>query len=285
MPDLLTIAADASVDLQLHTVYSDGTWTPEALIEALIEGGFALAAITDHDRPDTAPVLRQLSQEKQFPLITATEMTTNWRGEMTDVLCFGFDPDSRLLSEIAQDVLRRQQDNIREVYQQLVRDGYRFENQSSDPLEQILAQPASHQPHALVDLLKANDIGTPERSAGRILLDAGVQFAMSEIGAVVDATHKSGGVCLLAHPGRGGEFPLYTPDLIEEMRAEIPIDGLEVYYPLHSEAQTAEFMAYAETHQLLISAGSDSHGPEKMPVRYPAGNIRRLLERLGIQVL
>src|SRR5690606_16994165 len=167
MPDLLTIAADASVDLQLHTIYSDGIWTPEALIDALIEGGFALAAITDHDRPDTAHTLRRLSQEKQFPLITATEMTANWRGEMTDVLCYGFDPDSALLTEIAQDVLRRQQDNTREVYHHLLRDGYRFENQAADPLEQILALPASHQPHALVDLLKAHDIGTPERSAGR----------------------------------------------------------------------------------------------------------------------
>jgi predicted metal-dependent phosphoesterase TrpH len=79
----------------MHTIFSDGTWTPEQLIDYLVSEQFGLGAITDHDRVDTASELQQLAAEKQLPLLTAVEMSTSWRDEPTDVLCYGFDPDSR----------------------------------------------------------------------------------------------------------------------------------------------------------------------------------------------
>ena len=89
----LTLAADAAIDLQLHTTFSDGTWTPEQLMDYLVREQFGLAAITDHDRVDTAALLQRLAAERQFPLLVALEMSTSWRGEPTDVLCYGFDPE------------------------------------------------------------------------------------------------------------------------------------------------------------------------------------------------
>lgn len=63
------LAADAAIDLQMHTTYSDGTWTPEQLFDYLVSEQFALIAITDHDRVDTASALQQLAAEKQLPRI------------------------------------------------------------------------------------------------------------------------------------------------------------------------------------------------------------------------
>jgi predicted metal-dependent phosphoesterase TrpH len=63
-----------------------------------------------------------------------------------------------------------------------------------------------------------------------------------------------------------------------------PIDGLESDYPLHAPEQIALFREYARRSHLLTSAGSDSHGPDRPPIRYPAGRSRPLLERFGIQV-
>ena len=45
------------------------------------------------------------------------------------------------------------------------------------------------------------------------------------------------------------------------------------------------FLAYAAEHNLLVSAGSDSHSPNRLPIKYPAANCRALLERLGVTVL
>ena len=45
----LVLAADAAIDLQVHTHYSDGTWTPEALLDYVVSEQFGLIAITDHE--------------------------------------------------------------------------------------------------------------------------------------------------------------------------------------------------------------------------------------------
>ena len=53
----LKLAADSAVDLHLHTTYSDGRWTLEQLFDYLRQEKFALAAIADHDRPDTGAAM------------------------------------------------------------------------------------------------------------------------------------------------------------------------------------------------------------------------------------
>src|SRR5258708_14912104 len=88
----LVLAPDAAIDLQLHTIYSDGTWTPEQLIDYLVSEQFGLAAITDHDRVDTTAELQQLAAEKRLPLLVAVEMSPSWQDEPTDGLRYGFDP-------------------------------------------------------------------------------------------------------------------------------------------------------------------------------------------------
>jgi predicted metal-dependent phosphoesterase TrpH len=283
LPPHLRLAPDAAIDLQLHTVLSDGTWMPEQLIDYLVREQFGLAAITDHDRVDTAALLQRLAAERQFPLLVAVEMSASWRGEATDVLCYGFDPANNALQELAQDVTRRQRENTWMVCENLRTVGISFPDQSE--LEAVLAAPSAQQPHALVALLKKLGYGTGEPSAGKLITDAGFSWATTDIAAVVDAAHRSGAVCLIAHPGRGEGFTCYDARLLDELRAQVPIDGFEVYYPAHTPEQIAMYREYARTHHLLTSAGSDSHGPEKRPIKYRAELSRDLLERLGIEVL
>ncbi|MCP4415373.1 MAG: PHP domain-containing protein [Chloroflexi bacterium] len=291
----LVLAPDAVVDLHLHTTYSDAIWTPEQLLDYLVQEQFGLAAITDHDRADTAVALQELALDKQQPLLVAVEMTTLWQDEMsgrdemsglpnmTDLLCFGFEPGPNALNNLAQDLLRRQCENTREVYENLQQKGYTF-SQDSDELTILLEQPSLQQPHALAALVKRYDYGTGQPSAGRIILEAGCKFALNDLATVVDAAHQSGGVCLIAHPGRTDGFVTYDVQKLDKLRQDIPIDGLEVYYPKHTPAQTAMYREYAEKHNLLVSSGSDSHSPGKPPVKYRAELSRGLLERVGIQL-
>lgn len=276
----LVLESDAAVDLQLHTIYSDGVWTAEQLLDHLVSEQFSLAAITDHDRLDTVAELQQLALEKHLPLLVATEMSASWHGGVTDVLCFGFDTGANALSELAQNVLQRQQENTREVYENLIRKGYTFHGHP-DTLSMILDKPPAQQPKELAALLK-----TPgDESAGKIVWEAGCDFMTNELAGIVEASHRSGAVCLLAHPGRQDGFVTYNIELLNKLRDEIPIDGLEVYYPAHTPEQTTMFLKYAQAHDLLISSGSDSHSPQKPPIKYPAELSRTLLERLGIKIV
>ena len=279
----LVLASDAVIDLHLHTSYSDGNWMPEQLMDYLRSEGFGLVAIADHDRADTVAVIQQLALDKHLPVLIAVEMTTLWRGEMTDVLCFGFDPDRNALNDIAQDLLRRQCENTQEVYENLQQRGY-IPKHVSEELTILLEKPSSQQPHELVAILKRHIGDTGQASAGKIVSEAGCAFATNDIAAVVDAAHQSGGVSLIAHPGRGDGFTNYDAQLLDELRQEVPIDGLEVYYPVHTPAQIAMYREYAQRHHLLISAGSDSHSLDKPPIKYRADLSRGLLERVGIQI-
>lgn len=277
----LILAPDTPIDLQLHTIYSDGTWTPELLLDHLIAEGFGLAAITDHDRVDITPMLQQIAQAKGLPLLVAAEMTTTWRGELTDLLCYGFDPDQGELNALALSVMQQQQQNSREVYDNLLKQGLVFPPEAEAEFNALLQTPAARQPHEFVAFLKKHIAG----ATGKMLLDAGLIFATSEPGAVIEAVHQGGGVCLIAHPGRTDGFNTFDVDLLDQFRLEFPVDGFEVYYPAHSPEQIAMYLDYAQKHDLLTSSGSDSHGSDRqLPIKYRAALSRKLLEWLGIQV-
>lgn len=278
----LMLAADAPIDLHLHTFYSDGAWSPEALLDHLVSESFALAAITDHDRVDTLAKLQRLATQKNFPLLVGAEMTTTWHDHMVDVLCYGFSLEGTAMPNVCRSVFQRQQQNLRDAYAYLIAQGFPFPPVEENPeLLAILERPSAQQPHDFVSFIK--NYGIEDGSLRKGLQGSGLALIMTEIAPVVEAAHQDGGVCLIAHPGRD-DITLFDTHLLDELRAEIPIDGLEVYYPKHSAEQTLMFRDYAHKHGLLLSSGSDSHGPHKMPIKYQAGLSHLLLERVGIKV-
>ncbi|HYT33658.1 MAG TPA: PHP domain-containing protein, partial [Ktedonobacteraceae bacterium] len=102
----------------------------------------------------------------------------------------------------------------------------------------------------------------------------------------VDAAHRSGAVCLIAHPGRREQnFTFYDIPLLDELRAGIPIDGIEVYHPYHSPEIVKTYLEYVRKHDLLLSTGSDSHCiPGRMPIKHRAAISQAMLERVGVHV-
>jgi hypothetical protein len=277
----LKLAADAAIDLHMHTTFSDGRWTPEPLLDHLLREGFALAAITDHDRTDTAAGIQQLALEKRLPVLVGVEMSTTWKGEMVDLLCYGFDPTQNALGALTRDLFRRQQDNTRQAYEYVQQHGLAL---SPNALADLLAKPSAEQPHALVASIteQGHDLNDP--AVRNILRGAGITFALNDPAEVVDAAHRSGAVCILAHPGHEDGFVTFDEPLLDEFRQIAPVDGLEAYHPRHTPQKTEMYRGYAQRHHLLLSAGSDSHKPEKPPMKYEAALCRDLLNRVGIQV-
>jgi len=282
----MPISRDTAIDLQMHTTYSDGRWSAEQLFDYLAEEGFGLVAVTDHDRVDTVAGIQHLGDQKHVPVLAAVEISAQFHGKMADVLCFGFDPHDQALRAIADDVRQRQKDNAEGVYAELLRRGYHFPHRKA-----YLAASAG-------ELRVAGDCGTllikqdyvkDWPSALELVTDAGYREMKADLAQTVEVVHRSGGVALIAHPGRGlrepQEFTYYTPDLLDQVRAEIPLDGIEVYYPTHAPELVETYLAYVQQYDLLLSAGSDSHGPPgRMPIKYRAELCRRLLERMGVEV-
>lgn len=283
MEPQLTLSPAASIDLHMHTTYSDGHWPAEQLIDYLADEGFDLVAVTDHDRVDKVASIQALGAQRNLPVLAAVEMSTEWQGRMGDLLCYGFDPLANELQPLTERVVRQQFANTQGVYDRLLQQGYTFPQQAK-VLEKNDGQ--LRLPGDNIALLRAHDYAPDYANALRMITEAGYRSIKVDMSEAVEAAHRSGGVCLIAHPGRRAPgFTFYSPELLDQVRSEIPLDGIEVYHPSHTPEMTEVYLAYARQHQLLQSTGSDSHSiPSRMPIKYRAEISRDLLERVGISL-
>lgn len=275
---------DAAVDLHLHTRYSDGAWRPVELFDMLAQHGFRLVSVVDHDQLAHLPEVMALGAERGVGVIPGTEVTTAWHGLAAHLLCYaplpsGFTGDA--LREVIDDTAARMRANTRMIYDTLLARGYSFPHQA-----ETLADRGGALTRAMDvgDLLVAHGYATGPAQALQMVTEAGYQQMLAPIEQTVAAAHASGALCLLAHPGRGGgEIHRYETAEIEALLADVPLDGIEVYYPTHTEEQVAAYATLAQRRTLLASAGSDSHGPrQRLPIANPAQRIAPLLERLGV---
>jgi predicted metal-dependent phosphoesterase TrpH len=135
-------------------------------------------------------------------------------------------------------------------------------------------------------LLREHGYAGDWQTALKMIREAGFRSIMADMAETVDAAHHSGAVCLIAHPGRREHgFTFYDPELLDQVRAEIPLDGIEIYHPYHSPETIEMYLEYVRKHNLLFSTGSDSHCiPGRMPIKHRAEISRQLLERVGIHL-
>jgi len=279
----LTLAPDASIDLHMHTNYSDGRWPAQQLIDYLVAEGYDLVSVTDHDRVDMVASIQDLAAEKNLPVLAGVEMSTEWNGNMGHVLCYGFDAEDNYLNTVTEEVVRKQLENTHEVHDELLRRGYAFPRE-----EQVLAENGGklRRPSDNGRLLREHGYAGDWQTALKMIREAGFRTIMANMAETVDAAHRSGAVCLIAHPGRREHgFTFYDPALLDRVRADLPLDGIEVYHPYHRPQIIETYLEYVRKHNLLLSTGSDSHCiPGRMPIKYRAEVSQQLLERLGIQV-
>lgn len=280
----LTLAPDASIDLHMHTTYSDGKWPAQKLIDHLAGEHFDLVAVTDHDRVDKIAEIQELGAQQGLAVLSGVEMSTEWDGRMGDLLCYGFDVQQNEIAPLAEQIVQGRSEHTQELYENLLKKGYEFPRQA-----EIFAHNSGKMtyPYEVGTLLREHGYVEDWPGAMRILYGVGYHPIRVDMGKTVDAVHRSGGVCVIAHPGRQAPgFTFYTPELLDRLRSEVPIDGIEVCHPTHTPELTEAFQQYVEKYNLLASAGSDSHciPGGRLPMKHRAELSRHLLERVGVRV-
>ncbi len=272
----MNIAADDRIDLQIHTIHSDGQWQPDELFAHLAYARFRVVSITDHDTMEHLGELQALGASHGVHVLPGVEMTTNWRGRSAHLLCYAAEFSGDALGRLARATVANQLANTYAVYEGLRRRGYHFPQEGELPVRPI----------DNARLLLANGDAATLDDALRMIADAGYRSITVPLADAITVAHTSGALAVLAHPGRGGgEIQQYDLPLLAELLTDAPLDGIETRYPTYSEEQVAEYTAFAREHALLVSAGSDSHGPQqRMPIPYPAAICADLLACCGIVV-
>lgn len=279
-----TLHASDHIDLHLHTIYSDGHWRPVDLFDHLGAAQFGVVAVTDHDTVDHLDEMRALGVAHGVHVICGVEVTTNWRGMVAHLLCYADRFTGDALERVINGTRQGMEENTREVLRELERRGYRFPRR-----DEVLREQGGEvmRPIDNAHLLLEHGAVANLEQALALIADAGYRIISAPLAAAVEAAHASGAVAILAHPGRGGgEIQQYEPPMVDAMQAEIPLDGIEAHYATYTPEQVAAYITLAAMRGLLVSAGSDSHGPrQRYPIAYPAVYAARLLARCGVEVV
>lgn len=270
------------VDLHTHSTANDGRWRPATLARAAANLGISVIALTDHDTTAAVGEFAQEARSAGCIPVPGVEVSCWWNDSIYHVLCLGVDINSPAMIGILHDVWQESVAVAREAASDLNRRGFildgleRVRRGAFLPIDVLVA--------ALQKGLAPTFPGVVERLVGQM----GLSFAAgTPMERAVSACHAAGGVAVLAHPGRAEfGFTVAGPVEIGAMAEKTGLDGIEVYHWSHGVAEVELYGRLAAERGLLVSCGSDSHGPSSSrPLRgWPARLCRPLLERCGIEV-
>lgn len=245
-------------DLQLHSTASDGSDPPSEVVRRAREKGFAAIALTDHDTLGGVAEAMETAVALGVELIPACEISTLDASErQVDMLAYGVALDDADFGHMLRSLRDGRFARAWGMVQKLNEFGYHV---SFNRVVEIAGGTENiGRPHVAKAMVEAGIV--PEVKAAftpELILDGGrcyVQRIKISPDEAIAAIHAAGGVAVAAHPGRTG----LTDDEVAQFVAW-GMDGIEVFYSQHSEAQTAHFAALAERHGLLVTGGSDDHG-------------------------
>ena len=244
-------------DLHLHTNFSDGTYTPEELVDRAGPLGLAAVALTDHDTVEGCARMSAAARRSSLEFIPATELTAEFNGNELHLLGYFVDTHNpRLLSEMAR-FQQVRQDRIREMVARLNRLNVPLRAEAVFTLANCRSPGRPHVGRALV---MGGFCATLDEAFERFLKKnrpAWVpKFKISALDAIA-LIHQAGGLAVMAHPGLN-----HTDGIIPNL-VSAGLDGLECFHTKHSAATSSHYLRVAQEYHLAITGGSDCHGLSK----------------------
>jgi predicted metal-dependent phosphoesterase TrpH len=244
-------------DLHLHTLFSDGTFTPEELAQRGAQVGLVAMALTDHDTVEGCPRMAQACQSLGIEFIPGTELTAEFEGHEVHLLGYFLDVQQpKLLGEIKKFQAVRQ-DRIREMVARLNKMGVPLRAEAVFDLANCRSP---GRPHVARALALEGLCGSMDEAFERFLKKGRpawvAKYKISALDAI-DLLHQAGGLAVLAHPG------LNHCDQIIPHLAEVGLDGLECFHSKQSNTQSEYYLALAHRLELAVTGGSDCHGLSK----------------------
>ena len=267
-------------DLHLHTFFSDGTFTPEELVERASKLGFSAIALTDHDTMEGCARAATACAAVNMEFISGTELTAEHADTEVHILAYFVDTQNQtLLTRIAEFQAVRQ-NRIREMVAALNKLGIPLKAESVFALANCKSP---GRPHVARALVKENLISNLDEAFERYLKKGRPAWIpktkMSALESV-ELIHQAGGLAVMAHPGLNR-----TDEIIPDLVAA-GLDGIECFHTKHSTKMAERYLEIAEKYHLLVTGGSDCHGFSKVKpligtVKLPYDHVEKMKAKLA----
>jgi len=242
-------------DLHTHTTASDGTVTPAGLVALALDRGLDVLAITDHDSVEGLAAAAEAASGTSLLLISGVELSAVHEGRDVHVLGYFVDAEDRRLLGHLTDLRAARTRRARSMVDALVEAGYDV------TLDEVLALSdggAIGRSHIARALVRKGHADTVADAFGRLIGRGRPFYVGKDVRSpdeVVGVINDAGGLAVLAHPAVSG-----VEDLIGPLQ-EIGLAGVEAYHADHSAEQRARLVALARQGGLLVTGGTDYHGP------------------------
>ncbi len=273
------------IDLQIHTTATPhhSSWAPAELACVAADLGMRAIAATDHNTTASVRALLDAGVRHGVGVVPGVEIDSGFGGKLWHTLIYGVAPDEPALLALCAAVFERNRADAAALRENLARDGFRLAglDQLGRPanVADVGAALARH------NTLRRRQPGEDDEAAGMryILTEMPAGYRPVGVDEVIEVAHRLGGVAVLAHPGRSkGIYAIPATAADIAAMAAVGLDGIEVYYPSHSEEQRVFYRDLALRHKLLVTGGSDSHHPNQPLARWPAEWCAAFLERMGV---
>jgi 3',5'-nucleoside bisphosphate phosphatase len=246
------------LDLHLHTLASDGAWSPERVVRQARAGGLDVVSITDHDTTAGLDEAHAVAREVGIELIAGCELSSTHEGRDVHVLGYGVDPDAPVLVRYQARAGGRRRERMAEMVERLARLGI------SVSLDRVLEVAGDRgvvgRPHLARVLVEDGHARDLPDAFDRYIGDtqpAFVATALHTPADVIEVIREAGGVPVWAHPA-SDQLEALLPALVEA-----GLEGLEAYRPWHTPGQTRRILDRAAGAGLVVSGGSDWHDPDR----------------------
>ena len=246
-------------DLHIHSYYSDSTMSPQEIVEEAKNRGLEIISITDHDVLDSYEELKVEAEKANIKVIRGVEIDSIFEGHLVHLFAYKFNDNEDFFA-----LVNRAKEQLLETSIELIR---RMEKEYENiSLEDYNSYEYDRRKggwkgiHYLFDKNITEGLFDGMKLYGKY--ECGHEkFDFPTVKEVCDITHNAGGYVVLAHPCN-----YYKDKTREEILEKLEIlksdgiDGVECYYPANSDLMTETCLEFCRKNDLIITAGSDSHG-------------------------
>jgi predicted metal-dependent phosphoesterase TrpH len=257
-------------DLHTHSSRSDGVLAPAELIRQAHAAGLDCLALTDHDSIAGIEEAAREASNLSIRLIAGVELSVRDRqGNDDHLLGFFVDPAApALLAWLSRLQFDRQRMAERTIAE-LERLGVPVRRERVAELAQGAVVTRPHIARALVE---AGHVATEQEAFDRFLgsgRPAAPKRPSAEPATAITTIRDAGGTTCLAHPVFCQEA-----DALDRLAALPPrldqlvaagLSAVECYYPDATPEVSQRLAHLARERNLIITGGSDYHGPGKAP--------------------
>ena len=258
------------VDLHTHSNISDGTFSPQQLVEAAVEKLIHTLALTDHDTMDGLVLAEEAAKNHEIKIISGVEISSQWSRPATKknygvhIVALNIQKPEPLQKALNQQkkIRAERSKQICDLLLPLI-----GEDIYADVLTKVENIPDRvTRTHIAKTLVEKGIVTRPQQAFDKYIKEgkkAYVKFDGLGLEETIQVIHASGGFAVLAHPTK---YDLSATNIryLIEIFAKFGGDAVELPPAIEPSSTRQMVDRMIAEHGLKVSIGSDFHG-DHMP--------------------